>query len=96
MSVELLLEVFSNSPTLVHEARLQAGAVPRVGEFVALPPDIQEWTNNMAHALVYEVEWLLDNGTLTPVVRCRVYDYDAAITHRLNCLEELGWLQPRD
>lgn len=95
MSVELLLEVYSNSPSLVHEARLQAGAVPRVGEYVALPLALQEWVGNMTHALVHEVEWLLDNDTLLPVVRCHALDHTAA-GNRLDCLEELGWLQPRN
>lgn len=95
MNHELRLEVYGKNFALAHEAQLQTSAVPRVGEYVALPAAVQAWVQNMTHALVHEVEWLLDGAALVPVVRCHATDHTTS-SNRLLRLEEQGWLQPRN
>lgn len=72
--------------------------VPRVGEFIVLPPELSEQVQGLTHALMHEVEWLLQGPpkarALTAMVSCHATGYDPS--NRLVRLEENGWLQPRN
>lgn len=93
------IDIYNKNFSLVAEYTAPQGPwVPRVGEFIALPPKVRERVQNLTHALVHDVEWLLQGppeaGQLTAVVSCHATGHDAS--NRLLRLEENGWLQPRD
>ena len=93
------IDIYSKNFSLVAEYKAPQGTmVPRVGEFIALPPEMSQRVQNLTHALVHDVLWLLQGtpeaGQLTAVVSCHATGHDAS--NRLFRLEENGWLQPRN
>lgn len=92
--MNITIEVFGKNMALCHTAQVTCSAVPRVGETMALPPQVAAWTQGLSSALVFEVEWGLSTPHLDATVRCQAWGADPS--HRRLMLEEHGWLQPRD
>lgn len=90
----MILEIFTKNFALIETRTLEAGSVPRVGEFIELSPHLSEQAQRLSHALVHDVTWRMTGNKLTPVVACHATGHDPS--NRLFRLEENGWLQPRD
>ena len=90
----MILEIFNKNFTLIERRTLEAGSVPRVGEFIELDPPLSARVQNLTHAMVHEVIWELDGARLLPVVSCHATENNTS--NRLIRLEENGWLQPRN
>lgn len=88
----MILEVFSKNFSLTATVELPDGPVPRVGEAISVQQDVG-YLQGMTCLLVHEVEWVLRQDRLAPVVRAHAADPSA---QRQLVLEEQGWLQPRD
>jgi len=90
----VILEIFNKNFTLIERRTLEAGSVPRVGEFIELDQPLSARVQNLTQAMVHEVIWEMDGSKLLPVVSCHATENNPS--NRLIRLEENGWLQPRD
>lgn len=90
----MILEIFNKDFDMVECRTLEAGSVPRVGEYIELDPQLFDKVHSLLHAIVFEVIWGMDGSRLVPVVSCQATDNDPS--NRLIRLKENGWLQPRD
>lgn len=87
----MILEIYAKNKALLATQTVQAEGVPRVGEYVELPPDVAASAQSQPRALVYDVTWQLTLDKLEPIVSCLVREDEPS--NRRQLLESEGWLQ---
>jgi hypothetical protein len=88
----MIIELYTKTNALTRTIEVSDGAVPRVGETIALGQDVDN-VQGLTELLVFDVTHVLKNGALTPVVRCQ---YSVNAENRLDILNQHGWLNPAD
>ena len=76
----MIIEIYTKNYSLINSVVVPDGPVPRVGEAII----VQEEEN-----LVHEVTYTLEDGALTPLVKCHG---SSGSTNRRMTLEEGGWV----
>ena len=88
----VILELFTHGGAQVATHRLDTHHVPRVGEVVESLQNADD-LKGVSTLLVVDVVHRLEQGTLTPVLRC--WESANPADDRLLCLREYGWLAPQ-
>lgn len=90
MKIDVVL-LAKNGTTQIDKLTVEAGAVPRVGELVDVPPG--QTSGEEQTYLVTAVTYICSQGGLIPEIRCRQwFSGDRNAENRREELGQQGWL----
>ena len=83
----MVIEIYTKNDTRVKTLENIKGPIPRTGEILSLKqyPDL---LLDVEEAIVKEVEYVLENNELSPIIRCVPY---FGRHSRAFVIEDLGW-----
>ena len=83
------LEIWSKNWALASELFINSDIIPRVGETIILEEEI----DGTHEVLVHDIRYITEGDAVTPILKCHVF---ATPQHRLQMLEDEGWLPSSD